>query len=142
MQATSVSPRRHTQPGTILLGLGVVTAVALFLLVIGRFGVLGSVLPAGPAMPPADIVLTAEQMRFGQDELRLQVGQTVAVVLDNRDLYGHSFDVDGLGVHIAMPAKQEVIATFTATRPGIFEFYCGVPGHTEAGMIGKIIVEP
>ena len=40
-----------------------------------------------------------------------------------------------------MPAKRAMTATFTPTEPGVLDFYCGVPGHTEAGMTGKIIVE-
>ena len=87
------------------------------------------------------IVLMAQNMRFGQEELHIKVGDTVVMQLDNNDLYGHSFDVEELDVHEEMPPNSVRTLTFTATRSGKFSFYCGVPGHTEAGMVGTIMVK-
>jgi uncharacterized cupredoxin-like copper-binding protein len=30
--------------------------------------------------------------------------------------------------------------SFVPTKPGTFEFFCAVPGHKEAGMVGTLIV--
>jgi len=119
----------------------------LFGLVIARMGLLNGLVRGGEtaasASLSADVIrLTSQDMRFGQDEIRLKVGQTVTFTLDNKDLYAHSFDADEFDVHTAMPANNQVTASFTATRPGTFDFYCGVPGHQQAGMVGKIVVEP
>ncbi len=142
MQAASVTRQGSDRLGSLLIGAVVVIAPLLFLLVVGHLGIFNEYIGGSVTAQSADLVVTARQMRFGQEEIRLHVGETVAIVLDNQDLYAHSFDVDALDVHVAMPAKQEVFATFTATRPGVYDFYCGVSGHTEAGMVGKIIVEP
>ncbi len=142
MQAASVTRQGSDRFGSLLIGAVVVIAPLLFLLVVARLGIFNDLVSGSVTAQSADLVVTARQMRFGQEEIRLQVGETVAIVLDNQDLYAHSFDADDLDVHVAMPAKQEVFAAFTATRPGVYDFYCGVSGHTEAGMVGKIIVEP
>lgn len=127
--------------GFALVGMAV-AAVAATLLVIAHLGIFAGLGRGATTAGPNAIVLSAQQMRFGQEEIHLQVGQTVTFVLDNRDLYPHSFDADGLELHVPMPSKGTATATFTATRPGVFDFYCAVPGHTAAGMAGKIIVEP
>jgi uncharacterized cupredoxin-like copper-binding protein len=40
--------------------------------------------------------------------------------------------------HVSPGTKQEIVWTFT--KAGEFHYGCLLPGHLEAGMIGKIIV--
>lgn len=141
MQATTVQEKTNNLLTQLGIGLGILLAIGLFVIVIGRLGLLNG-LRGGETAVPGTIHLTAQDMRFGQGEIHLKVGQTVTFTLDNQDLYAHSFDTNDFDIHTAMPANSRVTASFTATRPGTFDFYCGVPGHTQAGMVGKIIVEP
>ena len=136
MQITTTSKADTHWLTTIGTGLAILIAVGLFAVVVSRMGLFGRSVSADSDA----LVISAEQMRFGQDEIQLKVGQTVTIVLDNADFYAHSFDQDDQNVHVNMPAREQVTATFTATRPGVFDFYCGVPGHQQAGMVGKIIV--
>lgn len=43
-------------------------------------------------------------------------------------------------VQIASMPGMSALVTFTPTEPGTYEFYCAVPGHREAGMVGTVIV--
>ena len=86
--------------------------------------------------------LRTEHYRFDQPEIRTKVGQTVALRLENNDTGGHSFDIDELNVHAPMPAGKPALALFTPNKPGTNTFYCDVPGHRDAGMVGTLIVEP
>jgi uncharacterized cupredoxin-like copper-binding protein len=79
---------------------------------------------------------------FDQTELQARVGETVALRLENNDTQTHSFDIDAFDVHVAMPTNMPALALFTPTAPGSYTFYCRIPGHTEAGMKGMLIVEP
>lgn len=137
MQATTV--REETAGGLswLVVGLGIGLAVVLFAGVLGRMGLLGG---RGETAVDGALVLTTEEMRFSQDGIRVRVGQTVVLQLDNADMYAHSFDVDALGVHVAMPANGQTTVRFTPTEPGRIPFYCGVPGHAAAGMVGELIV--
>lgn len=152
---TPVQEKENNRLSTLGLSLGILVCLLLFGLVMARMGLLNGLVRSGETAAsttdvasalsaglPGTIRLTAQDMRFGQDEIRLKVGQTVTFVLDNKDFYAHSFDADDFDVHTAMPANNQITASFTATRPGTFDFYCGVPGHEQAGMVGKIIVEP
>jgi uncharacterized cupredoxin-like copper-binding protein len=86
--------------------------------------------------------LTAAQIRFAPTELRVKAGEIVALRLENRDNTPHSFNIDAFNVHIEMPPGESSLALFKASTPGIYTFYCDVPGHREAGMVGTLIVEP
>ncbi|MCH7745830.1 MAG: hypothetical protein IIC84_07155, partial [Chloroflexi bacterium] len=49
---------------------------------------------------------------------------------------GHEDDV--VAAHAMAGAVSSVI--FTPTMAGVYEFACTIPGHKEAGMVGKLIV--
>ena len=52
------------------------------------------------------------------------------------------FAVDALSIDVDMPAGQTVTATIPAdAAPGEYEFYCNVPGHKPAGMVGTLVVQ-
>jgi plastocyanin len=86
--------------------------------------------------------LTTAHYTFDQAELRAKVGQTVALRLENSDVGAHSLDIDELNVHVPMAAGTPSLALFTPSQPGTYTFYCGIPGHREAGMVGTLVVEP
>jgi heme/copper-type cytochrome/quinol oxidase subunit 2 len=115
--------------------------------------VLGASLVA--TIPPPDVTagvsaqalaqlpaLVSGRNTFDQTELRARVDETVALRLENSDAQTHSFDIDAFDVHVAMPTNMPALALFTSTAPGSYTFYCRIPGHTEAGMKGTLIVEP
>ena len=44
-------------------------------------------------------------------------------------------------LHIAAEGNEHAELVFEATDAGEYVFYCSVPGHVEAGMVGKFIIE-
>ncbi len=44
-------------------------------------------------------------------------------------------------LHIAAEGDEHGELVFEATEPDEYVFYCSVPGHREAGMVGTIIIE-
>jgi nitrite reductase (NO-forming) len=70
------------------------------------------------------------------------VGETVALRLENQDTSAHSFDIDEFTIHTLLPAGTTSLTLFTPSMLGTYTFYCSVPGHREAGMVGTLIVEP
>ena len=81
-------------------------------------------------------------MRFDQTELQAQVGQTVALRFANTSSAQHSFDIDALNVHVPAAAGKQSLILFKPTASGTYTFYCSIPGHREAGMVGKLVVAP
>jgi plastocyanin len=115
------------------VGLG---AVAFFVLAVATGFVAGR--GASRIDPPASLVLRTENMAFTTTELVADSGQ-VTVVVDNQDLWWHTFTIDELGVNLNVPSSGKRQVTFTAA-PGTYTFYCGIPGHKDMGMQGTLVV--
>jgi uncharacterized cupredoxin-like copper-binding protein len=64
----------------------------------------------------------------------------VTLTLPNEGVTLHNFSIDALGidVDIAPGTAEQVVINAPA---GEYEYYCKVPGHKEAGMIGTLTAE-
>lgn len=118
-------------------------AVATF--VAGGVAVAAIPQPAGAGVSPETLAglpaLVSPGFAFEPGALRVRSGELVAMRLDNPHAAPHSFDIDALNVHVAMPSGKSALALFEAPAPGTYEFYCALPGHREAGMVGTLVVE-
>ncbi|MEX0877785.1 MAG: plastocyanin/azurin family copper-binding protein [Candidatus Spechtbacterales bacterium] len=85
--------------------------------------------------------LEGNNFRFSKNEIRVNKGDTVRIVLTSADM-PHNWVVDELGVRtdIVSPGEQDTIE-FVAEKAGTFEYYCSVGNHRALGMIGTLIVE-
>jgi plastocyanin len=85
-----------------------------------------------------DIVIKMKDVKFVPDD-PLANGRTVAVVVENADLFWHTFTIEALNIDVRVPVKATRRTTFTA-RPGEYEFTCAIPGHEAVGMEGTLVV--
>jgi heme/copper-type cytochrome/quinol oxidase subunit 2 len=120
--------------------------IALAALVVGLISTAAIPRAAGAAVSPEVLAtlppVTLEAYNGG--EIHVKAGQLTALRLENPDAVGHSFDVDELNIHIAMPSGNDSLALFSAAQPGRYLFYCA-PHYDKAsgsGMHGTLIVEP
>ena len=103
----------------------------------------------------------SDKMRFSPDEITVNRGDTVRFVVKNSGKVMHEMVIgtmDELKKHAELmkkhpnmehdepymahvkPGKTEQMA-WQFTKPGEFYYGCLVPGHFEAGMIGKVNVK-
>jgi uncharacterized cupredoxin-like copper-binding protein len=118
---------------------------------------------AGPA--PQEVSLTAVDMAFHPDALEVTAGRPVRLTMVNEGALDHDFSILEMPMEttgataVAMPGHDmgamtldpqlHMAATtgmsntieFTPTKPGTYEFFCTVPGHKEAGMLGTLVVK-
>lgn len=107
-------------------------------------------------------VTMTDNMRFSPDRIEVRQGETVRLEVKNAGKVLHELVIgtrQELDEHAAMmkkhpgmehdePYMAHVVAGKTGqlvwnfNRAGDFEFACLIPGHYEAGMIGKIRVLP
>lgn len=101
-----------------------------------------------------------DTMRFTPDRLTVRAGETVRIVVRNRGRVMHELVLGSDAAlarhaqqmrqdpsmphdepwmaHVAPGATGEL--TWTFNRSGEFAFACLVPGHSEAGMTGRVVV--
>jgi plastocyanin len=114
-------------------GLGVLTFAAVMVVGVA----VGARAPQTPA--PSALTLDTVNMAYSATELRAQAGE-ITLRLSNSDLFWHTFTVDALDVNVQAPVGGEREVRFTAA-PGVYEFYCAIPGHALIGMTGTLTVE-
>jgi uncharacterized cupredoxin-like copper-binding protein len=114
-----------------LIGAGVTSVAAGSSVVGGRLA----------TAPTTAGLITAENATFVGPNVSVKNGDVLGLLVINKDTTGHSFDVDSLGIHVPLAPNSTTTIAVTPTGPGAVEFYCGIPGHREAGMVGTIAVE-
>lgn len=114
-----------------------------------------------PAQVTRTIPITMTEMRFSPDRINVRVGETVRFVHRNAGAVLHEMVIGTKAAldehaelmkkfpgmehdepwmaHVAPGGRGEIVWTFN--RPGEFDFACLIPGHYEAGMVGRIVVE-
>ena len=121
--------------------------------------------PFGRAGDPAKVGRTiavgmTDAMRYEPSEIRVKQGETVKIVASNKGQVLHEIVIgtmDQLKEHAALmrkfpemehdepnmahvkPGRREDLV-WQFNKPGEFFFACLIPGHFEAGMVGKIVV--
>jgi plastocyanin len=92
-------------------------------------------------LPTVTGVLTAEKTAFAETRLQMTNGEVLGLFVINKDDIAHSFDIDSLDIHVQMPPNSTTAVAVKPAGPGILQFFCAVPGHEDAGMVGTIEVE-
>ncbi len=102
-----------------------------------------------------------DNMRFTPERIEVNQGDTIRITLTNTGQMMHELVIgtqeelaehavlmkkfpnmehdEPYMAHVAPGKTGEIIWTFN--RPGDFDFACLLPGHFEAGMVGKIVVK-
>ena len=91
--------------------------------------------------PTISGVFTVEKNAFVETSLAMNNGEVLGLFIVNKDPFPHSFDIDSLDLHIQLLPSSTSAVAIKPTGPGEIEFYCSVPGHVAAGMVGTLRVE-
>jgi plastocyanin len=96
------------------------------------------------ASPPAlQITIEGHDIKFDKTSFTVKVGQPVTITLINKGALEHSLLIDEFNVKIQhVQPGQTGSATFTPRREGTYTYYCDVPGHVQAKMVGTLTVTP
>ncbi|MCW2991345.1 MAG: c-type cytochrome [Solirubrobacterales bacterium] len=110
-------------------------------------GLLASAVPSAssskPAVESADGTLTIPADPNGQLAYAnsTATGKAGKITIDMPNMSGtpHNISIDGKGAGKIVPKG---VSTFSATfAAGTYTYYCQVPGHKQAGMLGKLTVK-
>jgi len=125
-------------------GLVVTAVVALAVGALTTSFLAGSASSAGGGVTDAPTVTgteTAQNVKFTVTTLPMKNGEVLGLFVINKDDFGHTFDIDALNIHVALPARSTTAVAVKPTAIGSLQFYCAIPGHKDAGMVGTIQVQ-
>jgi uncharacterized cupredoxin-like copper-binding protein len=123
----------------IVAGIGVVVGAAATSLLAGSTAT-ASGAGVGEA-PTVTGTITAENIMFAETRLEMRRDEVLGLFVMNRDGIPHAFEIDSLGIHVDLPPNSTTAVAIQPTGPGDLEFYCGIGGHRDSGMVGTIAVE-
>jgi cytochrome c oxidase subunit 2 len=96
--------------------------------------------PASGGQAPAPTV-NLEDIKFDPPSLTIPANTPVTVTLVNKGASVHTFDIDALKVNSG-DVQPGATTTVTINAPaGTYQYYCAIPGHKEAGMVGTLTVQ-
>jgi cyclophilin family peptidyl-prolyl cis-trans isomerase/plastocyanin len=98
------------------------------------------------SLPPTDqtiVELDAKDIAFVPTEITVDAEDLpVTIRMTNSGAALHNFTIDALNIDVDVNPGETVDVVIPAgTAPGTYDFYCNVPGHKEAGMVGTLVVE-
>lgn len=108
-------------------------------------------------------VLGTDTLEFEPAAVAVTAGNAIEITLRSEGAVEHDYTVEGAGpfgnafdqagghshddeefaedLHIAHAAAgEEAVSLFTIDEPGVYDVYCSIPGHREAGMVGHLAV--
>jgi plastocyanin len=110
--------------------------------------------PAGSSSSDADSAATPaaggeggteidalDALQWSVSEVTVKPGDTIMV--KNAGVLEHDFVIDDLGINQVLDAGADAVAITIPENaaPGDYTFYCSIPGHEAAGMVGTLTVE-
>ncbi len=93
------------------------------------------------AAPQNEVKIVSTEFAFAVPSRRIVAGRPVTLVLDNSQAESeHAIFFQAIGVRVFAPAGEVVRKIVVFDKAGEFVFVCDLPGHREAGMIGKLAI--
>jgi len=95
---------------------------------------------AAPAAAAEDVTVTSYDIYFDPKEVTIPAATDVKFILPNAGAAPHNFSIDALNLSVDIAPGETKDTTINAPA-GEHEYYCNVPGHKEAGMVGTLIAK-
>lgn len=104
--------------------------------------------PASPSSSPAaspsaggEVQISTEDIKFEPKELTIAADTEAKIKVTNKGVLQHDFHVDKLDITSKLLNGGDTDTVTIKAAAGTYEFWCTVPGHKEAGMVGTLTVK-
>jgi plastocyanin len=105
--------------------------------------------PAGEASPEAEgeaagaaeVQIEAIDIAFNVKEIEIAANTDVTFTITNNGVAAHDFVIEGTDVDSGYLNGGQVVSVTVNLAPGEYVFFCSIPGHRAAGMVGTLIVK-
>jgi uncharacterized cupredoxin-like copper-binding protein len=92
----------------------------------------------------AATIQATDSLQWQPNTIMAKPGEKVTLTVNDTGNTAHDFISPTLGVStgVAIPnGKTTTVSFSTPNQPGTYQFWCSIPGHAEAGMVGEVIVQ-
>jgi uncharacterized cupredoxin-like copper-binding protein len=96
---------------------------------------------ATPATAGAAFQVSTVDLAFDPKTLTIPANTDVKVTVTNKGVLQHDFTIDELKVQSKLLNGGESDTVTINAKAGTYQYYCSVPGHKEAGMVGTLTVK-
>ena len=96
---------------------------------------------AGDVATSDQFTVESHDIFFTPTEIEIPSDTEVTILLPNLGAAPHNFSIDELDISVDIAPGETKEVTITAPE-GEYEYYCNIPGHKEAGMVGTLISRP
>jgi len=79
------------------------------------------------------------EFKFNPNAFHVPANTPTQVTVSNVGVAPHNFSIKELGISVNVLVGQTQLITINAA-PGTYSFYCNLPGHRQAGMVGTLTV--
>jgi plastocyanin len=95
--------------------------------------------PADTSQVP--LTLSAIDIAYSEPEITIPANTDVQLTVVNEGMLQHNFVIDDPAFSSGALNSGESATITLNLPPGTYQYYCSIPGHKEAGMVGTLIVE-
>jgi uncharacterized cupredoxin-like copper-binding protein len=96
---------------------------------------------ASPAAGGTNLAVSTKDIFFDPKTLEGTANVDVTITVTNMGAATHDFTIDELKVQTPMLAPGETAEVKINAPAGDYQYYCSVPGHKEAGMVGTLTLK-
>lgn len=105
------------------------------------FSLQSSAEEAPAAGTPQTVEMVLMDIKFEPQTLTIPANTDVTIVVINQGVLQHDFILDEALANSGILNGGQTSEVVVNLPAGTYQFYCSVPGHREAGMVGTLIVE-
>lgn len=88
------------------------------------------------------ITIKVKEFSFDPDSFNVNKGDKVVITLKNEGKLPHNLVISEFNVRtITLKPGEEDVISFIADKKGSFTYYCSIPGHRDAGLVGTLNVK-
>jgi plastocyanin len=103
---------------------------------------IGVIFSTGAVFNTVHTLSHTAEFGFSTDRITINEGQEVTLRLVNAGVVEHNIDIPSLDILVTAGPGEPAETSFVV--PGPYQsgdFCCSLPGHTEAGMVGRISID-
>ncbi len=96
---------------------------------------------ASPVADATTFALAAVDIGFKPKEFTVPANTDITIAFSNDGKMQHDLVLADMGISTGRLNAGETREVKINAKPGAYHFYCSVPGHKQAGMVGVLTVE-